>query len=223
MATKVQRARKSRTVQVGEDAGDNTRERILDVAEELFAANGIENVTLREVTAAAGVNLAAVHYHLGSRDELMRAILSRRMTPLLDERLRRLATLPADASREAKVEHIVRSFVEPSMNYDCSTDNYLIHRLLTRLAIYEERNPTDLFQFVLADTHAKFIDALGLALPELDKQRLGYRFEFMLGLVTHATALRAKLGGATQPVHGITQPERLVDELITSIVDIFVA
>lgn len=202
---------------------ETTREKILDVAERLFAARGIERVTLRDVTSAAGVNLAAVHYHLGSREELLRAILVRRMTPLLEERKRRLALAPETGSPRERVEHIVRSFVEPSMEYDCSDEDYLVHRLISRLAVYEERNPGDLFQVFLSDTHDKFLAALAKVLPDLDCEQLGYRFEFMLGLVTHGTALRNKLASSDRDIHGIASATRLDSELITALVAQFCA
>ena len=69
-----------------------TRERILDVAERLFADSGFASTSLRDITAEAGVNLAAVNYHFGSKEALLGAILERRIRP--DER-------PADrASRQ---------------------------------------------------------------------------------------------------------------------------
>jgi AcrR family transcriptional regulator len=214
-------ARKLRSAPTGDESADSTRDRILDAAERQFATHAIEEVTLRDVTSAAGVNLAAVHYHFGSRDDLLRAILVRRMTPLLEERKRRLSFLPREGTVHEKIEHIVRAFIEPSMEYDCSNDNYLVHRLITRLAIYEERDPIDLFQFTLADTHAKFLDALTGVLPDLDRERLGYRFEFMLGLLSHATALRARLIGADHEIHGIATPDRLLLELIASTIAVF--
>lgn len=222
MAGKPRRAEKPPVAAVAEDAG-RTRDKILDVAERLFAAEGIENVTLREITSAAGVNLAAVHYHLGSREELLRAIMVRRMTPLLQESLRRLESAPKSSKPRARIEDIVRAFVEPSMGYDCSENDYLIHRLITRLTAYEERNPVDVFHFILNDTHAKFLDALAQTLPSLSRETLGIRFEFMLALVTHATALRAKLAVSKREIHGVSSPDRLVPELISTIVALYLA
>lgn len=222
MATKAQRAAKPGTASTVEESGD-TRDKILDVAERLFAAKGIESVTLRDITSAAGVNLAAVHYHLGSREELLRAIFVRRMTPLLEERVRRLERAPQGGDLHDRIEHIVRAFVEPTMDYDCSGDDYLVHRLITRLTAFEERNPVDVFHFILSETHAKFLDAFAEALPALSRERLGYRFEFMLGLVTHATALRAKLVASSRDIHGIRSAEQLAPELVATIVAIFLA
>src|ERR1043165_6606444 len=64
-----------------------TKTRILDVAEALFMEHGFEATTLRQITAAAEVNLAAAHYHFGSKEELFEAVLRRRLDPMNQERL----------------------------------------------------------------------------------------------------------------------------------------
>lgn len=224
MATKAARGRKGKAASppAANDSGD-TKDRILDVAERLFAKRGIESVTLRDITAEAGVNLAAIHYHLGSREELLRAIFVRRMMPVLQERLDRLAAMPKIARRPARIEYIVRCFVEPAMNYDCATEDYLVNRLITRLAAYEVNNPVDIFDYVLRDCHTKFLEAFKLELPGLDAEQISYRFEFMFGLVSHATALRAKLATHGGGFHGISEPDRLLPELIASIVAVMLA
>ena len=58
-------------------AATDTKERILDAAELLFAAHGFAGTSLRAVTREAGVNLAAVHYPYGTEEDLLRAVLGR--------------------------------------------------------------------------------------------------------------------------------------------------
>src|SRR5207253_96136 len=64
-----------------------TQEKILDAAEALFMEHGFEATSLRQITAAAGVNLAAVNYHFGSKEELFQAVLTRRLDPMNQERV----------------------------------------------------------------------------------------------------------------------------------------
>ena len=71
-------------------ASTDTKDRILDSAEGLFAKRGFASTSLRNVIAEAGVNLAAVHYHFGSKEELIRAVFARRFEPINRERLRLL-------------------------------------------------------------------------------------------------------------------------------------
>lgn len=79
------------------DAG--TADELLNVAERLFAERGVENVALTQIVAASGQkNRSAVHYHFGSRDGVLTAVLNRRLAPINDRREALLAALPADAS-----------------------------------------------------------------------------------------------------------------------------
>src|SRR5437867_10382410 len=75
-----------------------TKGRILDAGEELFMEHGFEATTLRQITAAADVNLAAVHYHFGSKEELFHAVLARRLDPMNQERLSLLTRFEHDAA-----------------------------------------------------------------------------------------------------------------------------
>ena len=86
---------------------ENTRGRILDSAERLFAEQGFSGTSLRQITAAAGANLAAVNYHFGSKEELIKEALSRRLRPINAERLKWLDRLEAEG--QPTVEEIVDS------------------------------------------------------------------------------------------------------------------
>src|SRR5512146_465631 len=64
-----------------------TKERVLDTAEALFMEHGFEATSLRAITAAASVNLAAVNYHFGSKEELFQSVLTRRLDPMNQARV----------------------------------------------------------------------------------------------------------------------------------------
>ena len=75
----------------------NTKTRLLDTAERLFAHHGIEATSLRTITAEAGVNLAAVNYHFQSKEALMHAVIARRLDPINQRRLAMLDAYEAEA------------------------------------------------------------------------------------------------------------------------------
>src|SRR3989337_4182783 len=87
-----------------------TRTRILDAAEELFMEDGFEGTSMRLLTAKAGVNLAAVNYHFGSKDALIEALFRRRLDPMNAERIAAL-----DRLEDFSAENIIRAFVRPSL------------------------------------------------------------------------------------------------------------
>ena len=73
----------------------DTKSRILDAAEELFMEHGFEATSLRLITTAANVNLAAVNYHFGSKEELFQAVLTRRLDPMNRDRMQLLTAYEA--------------------------------------------------------------------------------------------------------------------------------
>src|SRR5213593_2222540 len=94
----------------------DTKTRILDAAEHLFMEHGFEATSLRSLTTAAGVNLAAVNYHFGSKEELFQAVLTRRLDPMNQERIDLLAAVEHEAgSRAATVEKILFAMLIPAL------------------------------------------------------------------------------------------------------------
>ena len=87
-------------------APDDTKERLLDAAESLFADHGFAATSLRMITSAAGVNLASVNYHYGSKEALIQAVLERRLGPLNRDRLRRLDAIEAEHDEMVIVKDI---------------------------------------------------------------------------------------------------------------------
>src|SRR5690606_36644825 len=80
----------------------STREAILDSAEALFARQGHDGTSMRQITSEAGVNLAAVNYHFGSKEALVQAVLKRRLAVLNHERLRLLDEREARAGGQPR-------------------------------------------------------------------------------------------------------------------------
>jgi AcrR family transcriptional regulator len=94
------------------EAGQETRDRLLDVAERLLAERGLDAVSVRDITEAAGANTAAVHYHFGSKLDLMGAILERRADRVgrrRQELLDRLEQRP-----EIELRDVVEALVLPT-------------------------------------------------------------------------------------------------------------
>src|SRR5258706_4613475 len=91
-----------------------TRTRILDAAEELFMQQGFGGTSMRLLTSKAGVNLAAVNYHFGSKDALIEAVFRRRLDPMNAARVAALEELET-SGRVADADAIIRAFVGPSL------------------------------------------------------------------------------------------------------------
>src|ERR1700741_5252564 len=94
---------------------DHTRASILGAAERLYADRGFSDVTLRDIVAEANVNLAAVNYHFGSKDELIAELFVTRSLALNRERLRELRAAEEKGDGRADVAAILRALVGPSL------------------------------------------------------------------------------------------------------------
>src|SRR3954447_25442612 len=93
-----------------------TRSRILDVAEDLFAERGLDRVSIRDITRKAKVNLAAINYHFGSKDDLIVAVFERRVVPVNEARLASLDVVEkAAGKRSPKLENILEAFIRPAI------------------------------------------------------------------------------------------------------------
>src|SRR5882724_5380853 len=94
----------------------DAREKLLDVAEKVFAEHGVDGCTIRSITTEAGVNVAAINYYFRSKEDLYQEVVKRRQSPLIEERLRRLEECINKArGKKPMVRDILRSLVEPSI------------------------------------------------------------------------------------------------------------
>ena len=102
---------------------DRTRASILDAAERLYADHGFADVTLRDIVAAADVNLAAVNYHFGSKDELIAELFVSRSLATNRERLNELKAAEAAGGGRARIDAILRALVGPTLRGCLGPDN----------------------------------------------------------------------------------------------------
>ncbi len=96
-------------------ATDRTRTAILNAAERLYAERGFSDVTLRDIVAAAEVNLAAVNYHFGSKDELIAELYVTRSIVTNRERLAQLKAAEEGGGGRAPIEAVLRALIGPTL------------------------------------------------------------------------------------------------------------
>lgn len=165
----------------------STRERILGVAETLFARHGFAGASLRQVTAAAKVNLAAVNYHFGSKESLIEEVFRRRLDELNRHRLAALANISADPNHQ--LEDVLDAFIRPALEQ--SMDNAggaaFVRVLARAYAEHDER-----LRKFLSDNYGhvlrEFATAFAPLLPNLDKDELYWRLDIVSGALTYAMA-----------------------------------
>jgi len=181
----------------------STKQRILDSAESLFARHGFAGASLRQVTASANVNLAAVNYHFGSKENLINEVFRRRLDALNEDRLKALQAVLAQAGHE--LEDVLAAFVRPAlaMSADPHAGSGFVRVLARAYAEHNERLRKflhDNYGHVLKQFVAAFADLL----PGLDKQELYWRLDIVSGALTYAMAdfgVIKRRGGMSEQQH----------------------
>lgn len=173
----------------------DTKTRLLDAAEKLFGQNGFDATSLRDITAEAQVNLAAVNYHFQSKESLIDAVIERRMEPVNQKRIQMLDA----AGPSPSLEQILEAFMAAVIDQEVWPAGPLIGRVFS--------NPKQflggVFKKHLAGLGQRFRDAIAQALPGLPQEEIQWRLHFMAGAMTHvlvfSEVLPAMSGGLCSP------------------------
>jgi len=170
---------------------NETQLRILDAAEELFMQHGFEGASMRMLTAKAGVNLAAVNYHFGSKDALIEAVFHRRLDAMNAERIAQLDRLEQEAAgAPLTAEGIIRAFIGASLRMieDARGGGRNFIRLLGRTYTEPAKPIRALIGQMYGPAMERFKAAFVKALPELPKDELVWRMHFMFGTLAYTLA-----------------------------------
>jgi AcrR family transcriptional regulator len=169
---------------------NGTKARILDAAEALFMEHGFEATSMRAITAEADVNLAAVNYHFGSKEELFEAVLTRRLDPMNQQRVELLERLQARSDAPLPCDRILLALFVPALRMarDPARGGKNFLRLLGRAYA----DPAPFIRRFLAEQYAgmigRFKAAFARALPELSPRELSWRLHFIMGALSYTLA-----------------------------------
>lgn len=190
----------------------STKDRILGAAEELFAQFGFGGTSLRQVTSRADVNIAAVNYHFGSKENLINEVFRRRMDEMSGQRLHQLEQ--ARSAHPGVLEPVLAAFIEPALALARDRQGGVAFiRVIARA--YAEKN--DGLRKFLSEQYGhvprEFARAIGECVPHLDKEQLYWRLDFLSGALTYAMS---DFGLIKRPagVSEIAHRKRAAEELI---------
>jgi len=194
-------------------ASADTKTRILDAAEAQFMEHGFEATSLRGLTSAAGVNLAAVNYHFGSKEELFQAVLTRRLDPMNQERIELLDRLEREAGgRALSVEKILFAMLIPALRL--ARDERRGGKNFLKLLGRAYADPAPFIRHFLSAQYsgmiARYKEAFLVALPHLGRQELTWRLHFVMGALSYTLAGTDALKLFAQ----VTSADKYDDELL---------
>lgn len=168
------------------EGDDDTAGRVLSAAEALFAKKGPDASSLREVTALAGVNLAAVNYHFGSKEGLAEAVFERLAGRINGRRLADLEACMAKARSEGRpprLDDILSIFVQPYLEPDEQSGGLLLARFILQHRLQRSALTRRIIKKHFDPLAKRCIEALSLACPGVDPEEFYWRYIFMVGAV----------------------------------------
>lgn len=161
----------------------DTKQQILAAAERHFAEYGYAGTSVRGVIKDANVNLAAVHYHFGSKEELYGAVLEQYARPIVEMQLKDLRALLQDGSPPS-VESVVRTFYFGPLTLISQTkEKARIASLLLARSFTEPEEVQPIANQQFDPCRKEFADALTLALPQASVHDHRWNVEFMVGVI----------------------------------------
>ena len=166
----------------------NTREQILEAAWELYSDRGFEDVSVRDVTTAAGVNLASVSYHFGGKEGLMQETVKRCMNPINSYRIQLLEQEIAKYGGEEKLplRSILEAFMRPLvMPEECGVQSGLMLRLVARYLIESDYAIPSVSRDLYTEAFQVFVKTLLVRLPHLTPETLVKHIVFASGSVVY--------------------------------------
>lgn len=195
----------------------STKDKILDAAETLFAEHGFEGTSLREITALASVNLAAINYHFRSKDALIRAVYGRRIGAVNERRLTMLDAFEAEAAGGVlPLNAVLQAFYAPVFEVlrDLGPKAQCLGLLMGRIYVEPSETVHEILREQITQIAQRFVSAFHRALPHLPIIELIWRVNFCVGVLSHSLAgtrqLQVVSGGQCDPSDMSGMLERVI-------------
>lgn len=199
---------------VSEESID-TRTRLMRIGERMFAADGYNRVSVRQLTAAARVNLAAVNYHFGSKEGLIEAIFDYRCRPMNEERLERLAACAEGQDRAPLLEQMIAAYIAPALSSTSeAAGGATFTRLRAMLAVEHNTLARKLIAKHFDGISSRFVTALMAVLPHLSRAELFWRFHFLLGALYFTMTNPTRIAHLSRGLCDATDVKAVMREMV---------
>lgn len=192
----------------------STPQRILLAAERLFSERSIGDVSLREITAAAGVNSAAAHYHFGSKDAVLDELFALRARPIAEQREQLLSKVKVNRQGVPVLEDVLRAFLGPALDVLTTPEGLAFTMLRARMVFEREEVRRRALGRAFNQTNKMTLEALAKALPKLSQRELYWRFHFLLGTMVYTMARPGRIEAISHGDVDTTDPKAALDHLV---------
>lgn len=205
---------------------DNARtaDRLLDMAEAMFAESGYESVSLRAISRACDANIAAIHYHFGSKAELLDRIFANRAGTMNTARLALLAACEAREGRSPMLHQVLEAYLRPSL---IPPSGDLNARRFARLRAVIASEQADISRELIAkyfnEVSRKFIAAIADLTPHLTRNEVHWRFHFLLGAQYYTLSNPERIQSVAEQGVGEINVDVLLAEMVAFVAGGFLA
>lgn len=202
------------------NAGEATRERLMAAAELLFADLGYEGASTRALAQAAGVDLAMIVYHFGSKQGLYREILMRRAERLNARRLEELDELLERTGGRPDLAEVVHALVATNIRLRSDPDlgGLPVARLIARQMIDPNELAREMIGDMFDELARRFVAAIHAALPQADDRSVYWSFHFAISVMVQAMANVSRLEELSEGKCDMQDSELVIDRLVRFIV-----
>jgi AcrR family transcriptional regulator len=168
------------------DSNRKARDRLLDAAEQSFAEKGFDRTSVRDLTANANCNLAAVNYHFGGKENLYTEVFRRQLVTMREARIKSIEKVMSQTDHEPTLEELIRAFatafIEPLIDQSSG-------RRFMKLMVHEMSDPRLPKNMFVEEVAAPTITALGTSLakvyPGLSQQKTVLSIISIIGQLVH--------------------------------------
>ncbi len=191
------------------------RGRLLNAAERLFAENGFEGTSVREITALADCNVAAVNYHFGGKDNLYLEMFGHRMRQIRDIRLASIAEVMAVKGPDTPLEDLLQAFatafLEPLVN-ESGGRRFL--RLSVREMLDHHLPPDMFYTETIRPVVNAMLEAMTMICPSLQEEKALMSIQSLVAQLLHAVCARQMIGHSAETALPLSDLRRAMDHIV---------
>ncbi|MGD9922402.1 MAG: TetR/AcrR family transcriptional regulator [Pseudorhodoplanes sp.] len=198
--------------------------RIMESAMRLFAQSGLDAVSVREIALDANVNGAAINYHFGTKEQLIREIFRRLFGRVNELRTKALDDYETGAVVDPpEAEPIIRAFIEPLVQVSFDEESggiYLVPLLFHAFGVRRDFIDKSIYDQV-DDIFVRFAEALQRAFPRCGREEVFWRLDFAIGACQHILLDRQRSHRLKRLSGGLcntADPQMIIEQLVASVI-----
>lgn len=202
--------------QLNHNNNKKIRERLLDAAEELFAEHGFNGTSIRDITAKANGNVAAVNYHFGSKEKLYHEVFLRRMRVVTEMRLQTIDNVMSQTDHNVTLEELLKefsiAFLKPFL--DEKTGDHFIKLMIHELT--SQHLPKAMFVNEIIEPTMKALgSALSKLVPGLQPRQIMLALMSLAGQLLHIIRMKEMLDFKEFTIQKVPDFEEIIDHVVS--------